>query len=174
MGYEILPQPGFPLSLEDEISKLLKLVDHEFIPPLSSRNSTMQQVFNESDRIDDMWFYHRQLRAQMNVFIVSEQKLAGLASFNFLLHIPDIGECAYLTTIIIHPSHRAKGLGRILYEEVAKILRDRGATRRLVTRTWSTNHSHLPLLEKMGFREIHRLKDHRAPGIDSIYFEWNV
>ena len=34
-----------------------------------------------------------------------------------------------------------------------------------------TNASHLNVLEKLGFRELCRLKNHRGEGMDTVYFE---
>jgi len=40
----------------------------------------------------------------------------------------------------------------------------------ICTRTWHTNGAHIHILDTFGFREIARLKDHRGPGLDTVYF----
>jgi hypothetical protein len=38
------------------------------------------------------------------------------------------------------------------------------------TRTWSTNASHLDLLDELGFDLIKRVEDDRGDGIDTVYY----
>ena len=42
--------------------------------------------------------------------------------------------------------------------------------RPIFTRTWSTNLAHIKILEKFGFSEHLRIKNHRGENIDTVYF----
>lgn len=42
--------------------------------------------------------------------------------------------------------------------------------RSIFTRTWATNAAHFRVLEKLGFSQCARLKNHRGEGMDTVYF----
>lgn len=72
----------------------------------------------------------------------------------------------YLSTILVEKNCRGRGISKKLYEKFIEL----SAGKSIVTRTWSTNESHLGLLSKLGFVEIKRIKDDRGDGIDTVYF----
>ena len=74
--------------------------------------------------------------------------------------------CDYITTIIINSKSRNKGYTKKMYD---KILNEK-KQRKIGTRTWSTNDSHIHILNKLGFKLIKRDKDDRGVNIDTVYY----
>ena len=74
--------------------------------------------------------------------------------------------CLYLSTLIVKKESRRKCIAYMLYKELFDIFPDKD----IITRKWSTNISHINLLEKLGFCVLNIIKDDRGKGIDTIYF----
>ena len=72
----------------------------------------------------------------------------------------------YASTCVVHPDYRGQGLMGRFYEAMIDSFPHCG----IYTRTWAGNASHLRTLDKLGFRLICLLKDHRGPGIDTVYY----
>ena len=151
-----------------QIRQLLVLADKEFIPPLSDRSSTTQASLSYSGAAGSIDAYYTAMQAQPVIIAREDGKTAGFMAFRFdhtcqqISIIPNL----YASTCVVHPEHRGKGLMRKFYEE----LFTRFPQRSVFTRTWSTNAAHLHVLEKLGFCECARLKDHRGEGLDTVYF----
>lgn len=154
-----------------DILDLLKLCDDEFIPSLSSRSSTFQKNLAPSDvhtSVPIQYFEH--LRVQ-SVFIAEEGgHVVAFMAFkkNYVceeippLYSPNI----YITTVIVHPAFRNRGITNAFYRKVFS----KFGNYNIFTRTWSTNHSHIRILSSLKFCEHCRKKDDRGLGIDTIYY----
>jgi len=157
---------------EEAVWNLLVLADREFVPPLSSRNSTQQTSFHEKDSAiftNQPYAYFETLRAQNFIIAVANQTIVG-----FLSYIPDYTlpimynneelTANYVSTIIVDPVFRGQGITQMLYRELMK------KNFSIATRTWSTNTAHISILQKLNFTNILSILDDRGPGIDTIYF----
>lgn len=153
---------------DDQLYGLLSMCDEEFVPPLSTRNSTTQTDLRTSTgetANGDVSAYYDSIAKQEQLRMYSADKLVGFASY---VHREDDDgtSVAYLSTILTHPEHRGEGLSRKMYAALFAML-DEDV---LELRTWSTNGAHLHVLDKMGFVESKRIVDDRGEGIDTIYF----
>ncbi len=158
------------------IAELLTVVDHEFVPPLSSRDSTTTKTLAGGSGTGDGGpaqppvAYLAAVLEQHALLAESAGALIGLMSFRVAHSEPllaDWSPCEYVSTVAVPPAARRQGIARRLYTE---LLGGTGASSPYVaTRTWSTNHSHLQLLAELGFIEVAHLPDHRGPGIATVY-----
>lgn len=163
--YASVAESGF----SDQIRQLLILADKEFIPPLSARSSTTQASLTATDSgTGGVDAYFETMVSQPVILALEDGRVAGFMAFKFD-HICQQIRCLpnlYASTSVVHPDFRGRGLMSGFYEEMIARFPDRS----VCTRTWSTNSSHLHVLQKLGFSELARLKDHRGEGLDTVYF----
>ncbi|MEM3426675.1 MAG: GNAT family N-acetyltransferase [Nitrososphaerales archaeon] len=144
----------------DEVVGLLRTHEHEFVPPLSQRTSAGED-FSEQSSLEE---YIKSLKeGQVLVAKKGGEVIGFIAYRKQMLHFTRYPVC-YITTLIVDKPYRRTGVAEALYEELLKTERD------VYVRTWSTNREHLLLLQKLGFEEVYRIKDHRGKGIDSVYW----
>ena len=154
---------------EVEIKKLLEKCDNEFVPPLSSRKSTTQENLIDLNNggIDD---YLEAIKNQNFILAIHQGVIVGFMSFkkNYTCeHISNSYSInIYITTIIVDPEFRKRGISRSLYHYVL----DRYKDRYIFTRTWSTNYSHISLLESLKFENYCTLLNDRGNNIHTLYF----
>ncbi len=155
----------------DGIRSLLELCDKEFIPPLSQRESTTQRGLNgngEPGGALDRYFSG--IRFQEALIALENGKVIGFMSFrrNYVsLEIPpSFSPNLYITTVIVHPDFRRRGITNRFYHELI----ERFIGYHIFTRTWSTNLSHAGILSDHKFYEYCRIKNDRGPGVDTVYY----
>lgn len=158
-----------------EIWTMLVEADDSFVPPLSSRTSNTQSALDDGiTNPAGPTTYFEALQNQQLILarVVGQQhRIAGFMSFRPDSALPAGDPDArfyYLTTVIVRPEHRGRGISKTMYETLfdAAAASNSG----VATRTWSTNIAHIGLLEKLGFRMVHRITDDRGPGIDTEYY----
>ena len=162
-----------PAPVRRAVRALLVEADDEFTPPLSARDPEAGLSVGaraEAGRTPDV--YWRAIQNHALLTARCDGEAAGVMSFveGRVMPALDLTATVYLGTLITAKAARGRGVARSLYAALfahARALDPRG---RLVTRTWSTNHTHLPLLRKLGFEEAKRLPGDRGAGIDTIYF----
>ena len=154
----------------EDIQALLVLADREFIPPLSARGSSTQSDLSSCDRVSQgAQAYYETMSEQPAVLALENGKCMGFMAFkenytcDYVKDLPNL----YASTCVVHPETRGKGLMTGFYKKMIELYPECN----IFTRTWHTNFSHLHILEKLGFAEIARLKDHRGPGMDTVYFK---
>lgn len=155
-----------------EAYALLEGADEEFVPPLSARSSSTQRDLSGSAKnTDGIRRYFEQLKNQRFAVVTEEGKLIGFVSYKENYTCPEIGEQElpniYLSTLVVSPAARGKGVTRALYQHLFSAY----AAGNIFTRTWSTNIAHIRILEGYGFETVCVLKDHRGPGLDTVYFK---
>jgi ribosomal protein S18 acetylase RimI-like enzyme len=155
---------------QDDVWNILCNSDKEFIPPLSERNSTTLKSFSQK-KLDNgrPVEYFKQMLKQEFILALVEGKAIGFISFtpDYLLQVEGKEfECDYITTVVVSPEFRGRGITREMYHTLFENRRNKN----LATRTWSTNYGHLYLLDTMGFKTIALLPNDRIEGIDTIYF----
>lgn len=161
-------------TIREELRKLLILCDSEFVPPLSNRSSTTQKDLSSSNAQSSdsagIDAYLQGLMEQELLCAIDEGKLAGFVSYRYDYACPEICEDTlpniYVSTLIVSPDHRRKGLTTRMYS----YLFDKFSDRRVFTRTWSENLAHIAILAKFGFVEHFRKKNDRGEGIDTVYY----
>ncbi len=154
-----------------DIRQMLALCDKEFVPPLSGRASTTQSDLSPTQSLDaDIDKYFQVVASQPAIIAIEGGRVVGLMSFR----MDYVCECIdkafapnlYITTVLVHPQYRHKGIAGKLYDAIiAKFPK-----RYLFTRTWSTNLAHIRILLSMGFHEHYSISNDRGPGIDTVYY----
>jgi ribosomal protein S18 acetylase RimI-like enzyme len=155
---------------EDAIIALLTMADKEFIPPLSQRGSSTQSDLSGGSLHAGVMDYYHSMQQQPVILAIEDGKCLGFMAF-MLDHTceqikAEMGPNLYASTCVVDPATRGKGVMKNFYLEMIRLYPER----MVCTRTWHTNAPHLHILDKLGFAEIARLKDHRGPGMDTVYF----
>ena len=156
---------------EQLVYQICVKADTDFVPPLSARTDTIQK-FKDIPNVPNSngpKVFFDEIKKEQFIFIINDGKIEGFMSFikDYELHLDDeIIICDYITTIIIDSKNRNKGYTKKMYDV---ILNERKG-RNIGTRTWSTNHSHLHILDKLGFKLVRTDKDDRGKNIDSVYY----
>lgn len=152
------------------VKAVLFAADKEFVPPLSARSGTTQTELEAAPaRESGPERYFRIMSSQ--AFVIAEK---GGCVQGFMSYIPDReldldGEiliCDYVSTIVVDPARRGKGLTGQMYR---KLMQARSG-KCIATRTWSENHAHLHLLQSLGFKLALTIPDDRGPGMDTVYY----
>ncbi len=158
--------------------QLLVAADDEFVPSLSSRGEEAGErlVTDVPGASSGPCGYFDEIRSHWIIFSLTDQRIVGMMSFiphysNDILC--DWSPCSYLSTLIVDKPYRRCGVARRLYEYLIEHSRKIG-DRAVTTRTWSTNVGHLVLLDDLRFVPAKIIPDHRAPGVDTIYFAKSV
>ena len=167
--------------LISQITKMCQNADRDFVPPLSSRNSTSQTQFKAGQNHNDVSGYVEELKKQHIVIAYKksrkELELRGFLSYkkNFSIKVRDgesmITPNIYITTIIVDNSYRGQGITTAFYNK----LFCKFPGRHFYTRTWSTNDIHIDLLNRLKFYELDRIRRDRPVGdnkdpVDTVYF----
>jgi ribosomal protein S18 acetylase RimI-like enzyme len=75
-----------------------------------------------------------------------------------------------LNLVLIDHAHQGRGYGRTLLDGTLSILREHGDAGEVRLRTWSTNVAARKLYERVGFRILETVPDHRGPGVDTVIY----
>lgn len=155
---------------EEDIQGLLAMADKEFYPPLSQRGSSTQGDLSGGQSHGGIRDYYESMKLQPVILAVEDGKCLGFMAFRLDHSCDQIGPeflpNLYASTCVVHPCTRGRGLMKSFYREMIRLYPERF----VCTRTWHTNGAHIHILDTFGFREIARLKDHRGPGLDTVYF----
>lgn len=158
-----------------QLKLLLKKIDNDFIPPLSSRNNTTQMQLDSNVQNKNIDFYLNNIMNQNVIIVQIDEKLVGFMSFIDTYNdnvLPSNSPCNYITTIGIFPEFRGYKIATKLYKYMMNEIIDSYSYSNIVTRTWSTNISHINLLYKLNFKEIKHIINHRGNNIDTIYYAY--
>ncbi len=157
---------------KNDILALMQLCDKDFVPPLSARASTVQKDLSSAPASGNVCAYFNEMLKQKIIVMVDDGAFLGFVSFKENYYNDIINEKSlpnvYVSTLILAPMARGKHLTEQCYEHVFKALYP---TSNVYTRTWSTNLTHIRILSKFGFKELHRIKNDRGENIDTVYFE---
>jgi len=156
---------------EEAVKGLLVLGDKEFVPPLSSRGSSTQAELSGGVTVSGgILDYYNSMAQQPVILGLEDGRCLGFMAFKIDYTCEQIAECElpnlYASTCVVHPDARGKGMMSGFYRKMIDLFPER----RIFTRTWHTNLSHLHVLDKLGFSLIARLPDHRGKGMDTVYF----
>lgn len=158
--------------LLEGVWQLLCRYDDAFIPPLSARENTYQTELNGQPAQKAMpTQYFETLKQQAFLIAAEGEQVIGFMSFRpryICKDLHDNIETIYITTIIVDEAQRRKGITSSFYNTMLRFADEQHLS--ITTRTWSTNDSHIRVLQKIGLREIKRIKNGRGPNIDTVYF----
>ena len=153
-----------------QLCGLLEAADKEFIPPLSSRGSTTQQTLADTNN-NGIADYFDEMKQQCFVLALEGEQVAGFMSFrkDYSCDYVPAEKNLYASTSVVHPDFRGQGLMKKFYMAMIASYPERP----IYTRTWHENTPHLHVLAKLGFEQIAELKNHRGPGVHTVYFRRN-
>ncbi|QSG02937.1 GNAT family N-acetyltransferase [Natranaeroarchaeum sulfidigenes] len=164
----------------DGIRELLVAADDEFVPRLSAREGTTQREgladassADTEDVGDAIESYHSQCLDQHLIACHDRGDIRGFMSFREGYRTSELEgyqPSNYISTVIVSPDYRRRGFARKMYKRILSDLPPGIECPYVTTRTWSTNHSHLSLLEELGFENVTNLPDDRGDGIDTVYY----
>lgn len=158
---------------ERAITRLLERADEEFVPPLSARTGTDQRDGLEDGTGEDLTPYLDSALDHTYVLALVQGEVVGFLSVHDGYEIPELEgylPSNYVSTVVVHPDHRRNGYARELWKRALSGLPEAYRQPYVTTRTWSTNDSHIALLEELGFETVTRVPDDRGPGVDTVYF----
>jgi hypothetical protein len=166
-------------AIQEAIWKLLVLIDHEFIPPLSTREGTTTMMFNSSKTMTAAGprAYFENILEQKIIMAQVGGDWVGFLSFQHNYRLELLGgcnPCNYLTTIGVSPYFRNIGIAKSMYQFILNDLIPELQSPYWATRTWSTNNDHLRLLNKIGFSHAVTFENHRGDGIDTVYYVYQM
>jgi len=153
-----------------ELLEILEENDKAFVPPLSQRTHTTQTALLGNTE-GSVARYLDGVMEQSVLAIIGESRILGFVSFreNFVSDV--IGEDnlpnIYISTLVVRADARGMGLTKKAYTHLFESLYPE---RRVFTRTWSSNHAHIRILNSFGFSEIKRIPNDRGVGIDTVYY----
>lgn len=156
-----------------QVLSLLRKYDTSFFPPLSSRESSTQaklDMFDYGIIRGNVLAYFNMMRKQGILIAFEGDTVCGFMSFieNYKSKIINkkLRPNVYVSTIIVDDDFRGHNITGTLYD----YLRIRFEGDYILTRTWSLNDVHIHILNKKGFKGLHRILDDRGIGIDTVYF----
>jgi len=166
---EALKGSGF----EDSVFEMLQVLDQEFLPPLSTRNSIKDANFVNQDDLGSLRQYFDSMIEQKILLLICNATVSGFLSFRTNYTIPGLNTPTgvYISTIGILETARGRGFAKLLYKRLSEYLRNSPElVQVMTTRTWSTNFAHLKLLGKLGFEEVNRVSNGGGDGIDTVVY----
>lgn len=162
--------------VKNELWNILCEINYEFVPPLSSRNSTTTKFDDKSKKIvsrkDEPTVYFETLIKQE---IIASRKKSNNQVTGFMSYIPnhpisikgkDI-VCHYISTIGVTKGERGNGITNQFYKKIEEIAKKENADF-IATRTWNANKTHLKILSGLGYIP-HIIPNDRGFGIDTVY-----
>lgn len=161
---------------QHQVLGLLREVDHEFLPPLSTRTDTLslQAVPVPADPAPRLAAYLHAMRDEPWLLAHRGEQVVGVLSY-VVDHVEPLLEghspSLYVTTIAVSRCRRGSGLATALYDALSVQAR-RCNVPWITTRTWSTNTEHARLLYDRGFTEVARRE--RQGSIESVYLAQRV
>lgn len=156
------------MEIKKQIVCLLKKCSKEFIPPLECRNSPTQINFSATKTNSNSYF-SEVLKCHF-ILAFDGLQVIGLVGFIDNYKISD-ALATYISIIAVASEYRKQGVAKTL---LTKLLFDFQNCHhgRIVVRSWSSNNASQALLESLGFTKFKTIKNHRAGGIDTIYYQY--
>ena len=155
-----------------QILDILRACDKDFVPPLSARFSTSDTTFSAETGVENgVNAYFEDMMRQHVLAAIEDGALLGFVTFatdlvNGVLGADTLPNL-YICTLLLSPAARGRGVTAKMYAHLFDTLYPRV---NLFTRTWSTNHAHMKILDRFGFDLIKRIENDRGEGIDTVYF----
>lgn len=169
--------------LDDEIYltqvwDLICRYNNAFIPPLSVRKHTDQGMLKglEVNEGNPKAYFDEMKEQAFILCIGAGDKVLGFMSLKEEAKINELQELignrrnSYVSTLIVDQDFRGQGIAAEMYDYLENHLSMGKRPEVISTRTWSTNESHIIILNRKGFSEALRITNDRGSGIDTVYF----
>lgn len=155
--------------------ELLCGADKKFIPALSARESPKDTNLNDGSCSTDILLprsYFNEMKKQSIVIASMHGECVGFLSYrpNYIVPEIDTKVSVYVSTIIVNQEMQERGIATGLYQHLMNKMNAEFSSFSIATRTWSTNSSHLHILEKLGLTCVKSIKDARGEGIDTVIY----
>jgi aspartate/glutamate racemase/ribosomal protein S18 acetylase RimI-like enzyme len=171
--------------IKRQLWNILNEINHEFIPPLSNRDSTTFTFEGETKSTVVPQMYYKGLLEQD--IIVSTRKednsVVGFMSYipNYnVSELDDVSKeerkfnCYYITTVGVTRGARGNGITRQFYRNIEKEVKKDNNCDIVATRTWSTNKTHIIILNSLGYEQVIQRTDQRGEGIHTVYYSKKI
>lgn len=175
-----LPLTFLPrMQLTDEAEKaavlgLLTECDQDFYPPLSNRSSTSEKTLSGTTQGDNgVYSYYQEVLQQPVMIVKRGERIICFLSFRIGFTceaLKQYGPVCYLTTLCLTHDERGKGISPHVYRAVEEYVMKHYPDLEITLRTWNTNQAQMHLMKKLNYQLVATLKDHRGPGVDTVYF----
>lgn len=165
-------EPSRTGEIKDELWAILTIVDNEFIPSLAARRDTTEHDLTSVRLWASPLPFFETVLSEYVLLATMNGEIVGFSSFK--PHyceelLAEWSPSTYISTTAVLPKYRRQGIARRLNERLMALPPEL-ASPFLTRRTWSTNTANIKLIEEFGFDEVIRFRDHRGPGIDTLYF----
>ena len=163
----------------EAIWNILCQCDDEFYPRLSLRESSSQKDLNGggTGTALPVTYFSEMIEQDFILAYGEAGEVTGFMTFkrDYICEaLEDFGVSLYITTVCVRRELRGRGIMKALYRCMETEVPAACGCRRLSTRTWSLNEAQLHELVQRGYRQLALLKDHRGPGVDTVYFGMEV
>lgn len=175
MNCEIIFEEALSDKYGEEVWDILCECDSEFVPPLSSRESSFQPKLSKLNDVQNVKpkSYFEIMKKQHFLLALKGGKVIAFMTFRGGYFCPELSENSpsnYITTICVLEQFRRQGVAEMFYDHMINHLKGKVRQPFITTRTWSSNKGHIKLLGKLGFVNSTCLVDHRGIGVDTVYF----
>lgn len=168
VSVRVLRSGHLPEPLARQLLALTRRCDGDFVPPLSWRHRLGQELrdlgLQAGANVEK--YVNSLLELAHLVVLVQDERLVGYCAYYWPWMWRGT-EHVYVSTAVVAPSHRGRGLStRMGRRVVAHALRRRVP---LLAKTWSTNQASMGTLARWG-RVDKIVRDERGAGIDTVYW----
>lgn len=155
------------------VERLLAAADDEFVPSLTgSRRAGVSRSGEESGAGTLADYVDRCLERPM-VGAFDGDDLVGFSSFHPLERAAALDGYTptnHVSILIVDSAYRGRGIARSTYRHLLTALPADRRRPHVSTKTWSTNHAHLHVLDTLEFACVERIPDDRGAGVDTVYY----
>lgn len=169
--------PRMELTDEEEKAAVLALLtecDQDFYPPLSNRSSTSEKTLSGTVQGNNgVYSYYEEILQQPVMIVKRGERIICFMSFKIGFTceaLEKYGPVCYLTTLCLTHDERGKGISPHVYRAVENYVMEHYPDLEITLRTWNTNQPQMHLMKKLNYELVATLKDHRGPGIDTVYY----
>ncbi|WP_425447427.1 GNAT family N-acetyltransferase [Dethiothermospora halolimnae] len=153
------------LTFKSQMWDLISLCDKDFFPTLSSRENSkngpikyFESLFSPNARY---------------VLALVEDKVVGFSVFFHNYYedlISDYTPCNYIKIACVHPDYRGLRIATMFNTFIEEQLPQNLVLPYIVRRTWSANTPQLKLLNRFGYKLIHKFDNDRGNNVSTVYF----
>ena len=155
------------------IRRLLADADDSFVPPLTGTERTAVSRSADEGTATDLEGYVDRCVSRPMVGAFDDGDLVGFGSFEEISSadaLEGYTPTHHVELLIVDERVRDRGIGTRLYRSLLDDLPPSVAQPHVSTKTWSTNHAHIAILERLAFSCVERIPDDRGPGVDTVYY----
>lgn len=159
--------------LRSGIRSLLAATDEEFVPPLTSDARTGVARGDDEGGLGTIDEYLERCLDRPMVGAFDDGDLVGFASLSRVIDLTALEgylPSLHVEIIAVDDHARGQGIATEMYRCLLTDPPEEGAAPHVSTKTWSTNHAHLAILDDLGFECVERVPDDRGRGIDTVYY----